>query len=556
MSLTGVLSTLVRDPTIADLRAGAGAAGRRSRHHLRSRRRRAADRPAGSPAEPTGAGRPVLAVTATGREAEDLAGALRCFLPADVGRGVPGLGDPAARAAQPAQRHRRPAAGGAAPAGPPGRRRRGAPAGSPSSSRRCGPCCSRWSRASATSSRSPCRPATRCRWRRSSSGWSPRRTSGPTWSSGAASSRCAAASSTSSRRPRSTRCGSSSSATRSRRSAGSRSPTSAAWRSRRDGLWAPPCREVLLTDAVRARAAALAARLPGRRRPAGQGRRGHRRRGHGVAGARCWSTAWSRCSTSCPRAARSSSATPSGSAPGPTTWSRRAQEFLQASWVNAAAGNAVPGRPAAGARHRVVLDARPDPRTRRSAAGVPVVVDRAVRRRRRAGRRAARTAATRSSTSTCSRSRATAARPSGPSPTSARWLRDGWRVVVVTEGHGPGQARRRAAGRARRCPAGVEPAGLPEEPEPGVVHALTGSLGRGFLAPGLRLAVLTEADLTGSTGADQHPGHAQDAVAAAQRDRPAGRCGRATTSCTSSTASASSWRWPSAPCRARPASTC
>ena len=29
------------------------------------------------------------------------------------------------------------------------------------------------------------------------------------------------------------------------------------------GLWAPPCREVLLTDAVRARAAALVDRLPG-----------------------------------------------------------------------------------------------------------------------------------------------------------------------------------------------------------------------------------------------------------------------------------------------------
>ncbi len=32
------------------------------------------------------------------------------------------------------------------------------------------------------------------------------------------------------------------------------------------------------------------------------------------------------------------------------------------------------------------------------------------------------------------------------------------------------------------------------------MHALTGSLGRGFLAPGIRLALLTEADLTGSTG--------------------------------------------------------
>jgi hypothetical protein len=64
----------------------------------------------------------------------------------------------------------------------------------------------------------------------------------------AASSRCAAASSTSSRRPRSTRCGWSSGATPSRRSAGSRSPTSAAWSVAEHGLWAPPCRELLLTD--------------------------------------------------------------------------------------------------------------------------------------------------------------------------------------------------------------------------------------------------------------------------------------------------------------------
>ena len=50
------------------------------------------------------------------------------------------------------------------------------------------------------------------------------------------------------------------------------------------GLWAPPCREVLLTEAVRARAAALVDQLPGAVDLLGQARRGHRRRGHGVAG--------------------------------------------------------------------------------------------------------------------------------------------------------------------------------------------------------------------------------------------------------------------------------
>ena len=67
-------------------------------------------------------------------------------------------------------------------------------------------------------------------WTRSSPGWSRSATRASSWSSGAARSRSAAASWTCSRRPRSTRCGSSSGATRSRRSATSRWPTSAAWR--------------------------------------------------------------------------------------------------------------------------------------------------------------------------------------------------------------------------------------------------------------------------------------------------------------------------------------
>ena len=54
---------------------------------------------AGNETGSAGAGRGVpvvLAVTATGREAEDLTEALRAFLPADDDRGVPQLGDAAA----------------------------------------------------------------------------------------------------------------------------------------------------------------------------------------------------------------------------------------------------------------------------------------------------------------------------------------------------------------------------------------------------------------------------------------------------------------------------
>ncbi|CAM5695417.1 Transcription-repair-coupling factor [Streptomyces microflavus] len=48
------------------------------------------------------------------------------------------------------------------------------------------------------------------------------------------------------------------------------------------GLWAPPCRELLLTDDVRGRARRPRGGAPGAGRAARQDRRGHRGRGHGV----------------------------------------------------------------------------------------------------------------------------------------------------------------------------------------------------------------------------------------------------------------------------------
>ena len=76
-------------------------------------------------AERGGADRPVLLVTSTFREAEELTGALECLLGAGRRRLLPGLGDPAARAAQPALGHGRPPARRAPPAG---RQRRAAAA--------------------------------------------------------------------------------------------------------------------------------------------------------------------------------------------------------------------------------------------------------------------------------------------------------------------------------------------------------------------------------------------------------------------------------------------
>ena len=127
----------------------------------------------------------VLAVTATGREAEDLAARCGRCCPPDAVAVLPGLGDAAARAALAARRHGRPAAGRAAPAGPPERRRPGRAA-------RCGSwwspgprrCCSRRCPGSATWSRSRCAAGeTPDLDRRRPTGWPQPATPAPTWSS-------------------------------------------------------------------------------------------------------------------------------------------------------------------------------------------------------------------------------------------------------------------------------------------------------------------------------------------------------------------------------------
>ena len=106
------------------------------------------------------------------------------------------------------------------------------------------------------------------------------------------------------------------------------------------GLWAPPCRELLLTDVVRERAAPWSTSL-GRPGPARQAGRGHRGRGHGVARPR-------------PRRRHGERARhpPRGHDRGrvrPERVRTRAhdlvatsQEFLGRRAANAAAGNAVP----------------------------------------------------------------------------------------------------------------------------------------------------------------------------------------------------------------------
>ncbi|MEU2086286.1 transcription-repair coupling factor [Streptomyces albus] len=78
------------------------------------------------------------------------------------------------------------------------------------------------------------------------------------------------------------------------------------------------------------------------------------------------------------------------------------------------------------------------------------------------------------------------------------WLADGWRCVYVTEGHGPASRTVEVLG-GEGVPARL--AGAELTLDANLVHVACGSLDRGFLAPGLKLAVLTETDLTGQKAA-------------------------------------------------------
>ncbi|MGW9040208.1 transcription-repair coupling factor, partial [Streptomyces sp. NPDC055721] len=78
------------------------------------------------------------------------------------------------------------------------------------------------------------------------------------------------------------------------------------------------------------------------------------------------------------------------------------------------------------------------------------------------------------------------------------WLADGWRTVYVTEAHGPATRTVEVLGGegiAARLDADLA------EISPSVVHVSTGSIDYGFVDPALKLAVLTETDLSGQKAA-------------------------------------------------------
>jgi transcription-repair coupling factor (superfamily II helicase) len=260
------------------------------------------------------------------------------------------------------------------------------------------------------------------------------------------------------------------------------------------GLWAPPCRELLITDAVRDRAAELAPHLPGVADLLGK-----IAEGIAVDGMESLAPvlvdAMEPLLDVLPAGCQVVVCDPERVRTRAHDLVATSQEFLQASWANAAAGNAVPVdlEPMLGTASYWGLDQM---REHAAEAGIPwwsigaFGADAELAPEGGAGVVAAL------DLQPVESYRGDTERAIGD---LGSWLRDGWRVVVVTEG--PGLAHRvvELLGE-HELAARFEPDGLRDEPEVSLVHTVTGSLGQGFLAPNLRLAVLTESDLTGQAG--------------------------------------------------------
>jgi transcription-repair coupling factor (superfamily II helicase) len=254
-----------------------------------------------------------------------------------------------------------------------------------------------------------------------------------------------------------------------------------------NGLWAPPCRELLLTPAVRDRAKELADVHPALADVLGK-----LAEGIAVEGMEALAPVLA------DRMELLVDYVPPGGvvlACDPERIRARAEElvstsreFLEASWVNAAAGGEAP----------IDLDAaafQPIARVRAAAAarGVPwwTIAPFGVTQDEEAGAATQEPGTFGINASLAPAYRGDTARMM----TDVRgWLAGDWRVVLVTEGHGPAQ---RLAEMLRGEGIGARLADPADPPEPGVPYVTTACLGNGFVWPALRLALLTESDLAG-----------------------------------------------------------
>jgi transcription-repair coupling factor (superfamily II helicase) len=266
-------------------------------------------------------------------------------------------------------------------------------------------------------------------------------------------------------------------------------------------LWAPPCRELLLTAAVRDRAKELAAEHPGLSDVLGKLADGITVEGM-EAFAPVLAERMDLLTDYVPRGGLLVACDPERIRTRAAELVSTSREFLDASWVNAAAGGEAPIDLGAAA-FRPIAEIREAARARRlpwwtiepfggadpgAEPGDFATGDDA----------GAAGDATRQPFG-INASPARSYRGASDSMISdiRGWLGDGWRVVLVTEGHGPAQRLTemlRGEGLGARMEDVVSP------PEAAVPYVATGQLDHGFTWPSVKLAVLTENDLAGQPG--------------------------------------------------------
>jgi transcription-repair coupling factor (superfamily II helicase) len=273
------------------------------------------------------------------------------------------------------------------------------------------------------------------------------------------------------------------------------------------GLWAPPCRELLLTPAVRNRAKQLAHEWPGLADVLGKLADGITVEGM-EAFAPVLADRMELLLDYLPQGACVLACDPERIRARAAELVSTSQEFLEASWVNAAAGGEVPIDLGAAAFRPIT-----EVRSVAQSAGLPwwtvTPFVAASREDAAVGAAAGETqleveAALADEDGERPAFRVEAAPAEAYRGDTARvitdiggWLTDGWRVVLVTEGHGPAQRLAellRGEGLGARLEDLSDPGGLPET---GVVHVATGMISHGFTLPSVRLAMLSEADLAG-----------------------------------------------------------
>ncbi len=261
-----------------------------------------------------------------------------------------------------------------------------------------------------------------------------------------------------------------------------------------DGVWAPPCREILLTPDVRERALALKERMPGAADMLDK-------IGAGIAVEGMESLAPALVDGMQPF----TDLMPTGSmvvVVDPERVRARAhdlvqttQEFLAAAWANAASGNAIPVDLSEASFHSLA-----QVRADALQAGTgwwslsSFVADAEL-----AGLAAASSGSPDDAPTQVVLGARDVRGYGGDVPAALEDLRglvrDGWRVVVTTPGHGP--AQRVAELLAESDVAVRQVDGVEEVPEPSLVLVTTAPASAGFVAEDLKVALLTEADLLG-----------------------------------------------------------